>query len=121
MVADFTVAAESPGGGDVFFGFVQVAFAEINPAERVPISDERWDQRELLRGETIERQIAERGGGSRDGGLGVLLGAVEMRLFSARVGTRCCSRRAAWRRVRRRGRRCEGFIVLTEVNRHRRG
>ena len=42
MVADFAVVAESPGGGDVFFGFVQIAFAEIDPAQRVPVGDERW-------------------------------------------------------------------------------
>ena len=48
MVADFAMLAQSPGGGDIFFGLVEVAFVEINPPQRVPIGDERGHEGQFL-------------------------------------------------------------------------
>jgi hypothetical protein len=81
MVADFAVVAESPGRAHVLLSFIEIAFGKVNPAERVPISDQRRDQRNILLGEPVEAEIAQRRSGRRDGGLGVLLGFIQMRAF----------------------------------------
>ena len=41
MVADFAVVTEFPGGGDIFLGLVEIAFREMDPAQRVPVGDQR--------------------------------------------------------------------------------
>src|SRR6266496_6646660 len=81
MVSDLTVMSEGPGGRDIFFGLVEMAFPKLYPAERVPVSDQRWNQRQIFLRKAIEREIAQRRSRRRYGGLGILLGAIQMRLF----------------------------------------
>jgi len=54
MVADFTVAAEGPGGIHVLFGFVIVAAGELNPAEGVPVGVERGDHGEIVHRDLVK-------------------------------------------------------------------
>src|ERR1700686_918539 len=79
MITDFAVVPECPGCGDVFLRFVQMAFSELHPAQRVPVSDERGDERQVFLRETVEGNVAQGGSCRGNGRLGVLLGAVEMR------------------------------------------
>ena len=85
MVADLGVVAEFPRRRDVFFGLAQVAFREVYPAQRVPVSDQRRDQRQVFLREAVERDVAQRGRRGRDRGLGILLGAVKMRIFQRKL------------------------------------
>src|ERR1700692_4979565 len=60
MIADFAVLPKSPGGCDIFFSLVEIALAEINPAQRVPVGNERRNQRQLLLRKTSKSQSAWR-------------------------------------------------------------
>src|SRR5207253_8106409 len=53
--------------------------AELHPAQRIPVSDQRGDEGQVFLRETVERNVAQCCGCRGNGGLGVLLGAVEMR------------------------------------------
>src|SRR5215469_1648877 len=81
MVSYFAVVPKRPGCIDIFFSLLEFALGELNPAERIPVGDQRWDQREITLGQAIERHIAQRGSGSGYRRLGVLLSTIEMRIF----------------------------------------
>ena len=41
MIAHLGVVTKFPRGSDVFFRFVEIAFREMYPAQRVPVGDQR--------------------------------------------------------------------------------
>ncbi len=80
MIADFTVLIEQPCGADVTLGLIEVAFAEIDPAESVPVNADARNLIEVVEREAGKLNIAEIRGGGGDGRLGVLGGLVELEI-----------------------------------------
>ena len=81
MVPDFAVMSERPGGGHVFLSLVEMTLIDMNPAQRVPVGDQRGDQRQIIFRQAIQRNVAQRGRGRRYSRFGVLLRAIQMRLL----------------------------------------
>src|SRR4030081_2135929 len=81
MIAHLTVMAQSPGSRNIFLSLVEIALGKMDPTQRVPIGNQRRHEREVLLRKAVERQIAQRRSRGRDGGLGVLLCAVQMLLL----------------------------------------
>ncbi len=80
MVADFAVLIEQPGGANVAFGLIEIAFAKIDPAESVPVDADARDLIEIVEREARKLDVAEIRGGGGDGGFGVLRGFIEFEI-----------------------------------------
>ena len=59
MIAHLAVLSQAPRRGNIFFRLVEIAFAEIDPAQRVPVRNKRRNQRQLLWRKAVERHIAQ--------------------------------------------------------------
>ena len=80
MIADFAVLIQQPGGANVAFGLVEIAFAKIHPAESVPVDADARDLIEIVEREVREIDVAQIGGSGGDGGFGILRGLVELEI-----------------------------------------
>src|SRR3981081_676225 len=78
MVAHLCVLTKFPSGCHVLFRLIEIAFGEMDPAQRVPICNERGNEWELLLRETVQRNITQCRGRSRDRRFRILLRAIEM-------------------------------------------